>query len=78
MTWAKAAAAVANRQRDYFVEAIKSLQRETTMDYADAINRLNDEIASVVSRAEARGLTEREIIEELRRIALDLEKEAEV
>ncbi|HEX4828314.1 MAG TPA: hypothetical protein VFV12_08815 [Xanthobacteraceae bacterium] len=41
-------------------------------DYADAMNRLNDEISSALARAENSGLTKYECSEELRRIAAEL------
>lgn len=43
------------------------------MDYAEAVNRLNDEISTAMARAERAHLTDKEIIEELRRIASELE-----
>jgi hypothetical protein len=46
------------------------------MDYAEAINRLNDEISSVLARAEHWGLTDKEIAAELRRIADEIIKGA--
>jgi hypothetical protein len=39
------------------------------VDYAEAINRLNDEVSSVLARAERWGLTDKEMADELRRIA---------
>lgn len=45
------------------------------MDYAEVVNRLNDEIASVIARAQRAGMTKREIIDELSRIADELENE---
>lgn len=44
-------------------------------DYADAVNALNDEIGSATVRAEQRGLTNKEIAAELRRIASEIEAE---
>ena len=41
----------------------------TPTDYAEAVNRLNDEVSESAARAEHRGLTKKEIAEELRRIA---------
>jgi len=43
------------------------------MDFADAVNLLNDEVAACCARAENRGLTSKEVITELRRIADELE-----
>jgi len=45
------------------------------MDYAEAVNRLNDELSSIIARAERHGLSNKEIVEELRRVAAELEKE---
>lgn len=45
------------------------------MDYADAINQLVEEVSSVAARAEENGLTNKEIADELRRIADEIEKE---
>lgn len=39
------------------------------MDYAEAANKLNDELAEVWARAERRGLSDREIANEFRRVA---------
>jgi hypothetical protein len=46
------------------------------MDYAEAVNRFNDDISSAAARAENAGLTMSEIIKELRRIANEFEAEA--
>lgn len=46
------------------------------MDYAEAITRLNDEISSLLSQGERRGLTDKEMAEELRRIADELDAES--
>jgi hypothetical protein len=43
------------------------------MDYAEAINRFNDEVASALSRGEARGLTDKEMAEELMRMAKEID-----
>lgn len=43
------------------------------MDYADAINLFNDEVASALSKGEERGLTDKEMAEELRRMAKEIE-----
>lgn len=45
------------------------------MGYAEYINRMVDEIESVIARMEQAGLTKEEIAEELRRIATQLEQE---
>lgn len=45
------------------------------MDYAKSINRLNDEISTAMARGERAGLTDKEIVEELRRIAKELESD---
>lgn len=47
------------------------------MDYAEAINRLNDDISSLLARGEKHGLSNKEMAEELRRIASELEEEKE-
>jgi hypothetical protein len=41
--------------------------------YADAVNALEDAIASAASRAERAGLTDKEIADELRRFAGQLD-----
>jgi hypothetical protein len=46
------------------------------MDYAEACNMLNDEVSEACGRAERRGLTTLEVVEELRRIANEIESEA--
>lgn len=43
------------------------------MDYAEAMNKLNDEISAVLARAEGWGLSSKEIADELRRIADELD-----
>ena len=44
-------------------------------DYADAMCQLEDEIGSMLIRAEERGLSKKEVADELRRIADQVEKE---
>lgn len=44
------------------------------VDYAEAVNRLNDEISTALARGERAGLTDKEMAEELRRIARELEE----
>jgi hypothetical protein len=44
-------------------------------DYADAINRLTDEISTALARGERAGLTDKEMAQELRRLAEELENE---
>jgi hypothetical protein len=46
------------------------------MDYAEAINRLNDEISTALARGERAGLSEKEMIAELRRMADEMEAES--
>ena len=46
------------------------------MDYAEAVNRLNDEISTALARGERAGLTDKEVIAELRRMADELEAES--
>lgn len=45
------------------------------MDFAEAANKMADEVAEIIAKAERRGLTKREIVDELRRIADELEGE---
>lgn len=45
----------------------------TTMDFAEAINRLTDGISAVVALGERAGLTNKEMADELRRIADEVE-----
>lgn len=46
------------------------------MDYVEAVNRLTDEISTALARGERAGLTDKELIAELRRMADDLEAES--
>ncbi len=46
------------------------------MDYAEAVNMLNDEVAECVARGERRGLRDNEMAAELRRMADELEAES--
>jgi hypothetical protein len=46
------------------------------MDYAEAITRMSDEISSVLARGERAGLSDKEMADELRRMAAELEVEA--
>lgn len=47
------------------------------MDYAEAINRLNDEISTALARGKRAGLTDKEMADELRRMATELEPRAQ-
>jgi DNA-binding NarL/FixJ family response regulator len=45
------------------------------MDYADALNQFNDAVSACAARAESNGLSNKEIAEELRRMAAEIEAE---
>lgn len=45
------------------------------MDYAEAVNRLVDEVSGVCAKAEGWGLSNKEVAEELRRLATEIENE---
>ncbi len=44
------------------------------MDYAEAIVQLSDEVDTALARGERAGLTNKEMAEELRRIATELDQ----
>lgn len=48
--------------------------QDDQMDYAEAVNRLGDDIASALARADSNGLSDKEQIDELRRIADEMER----
>jgi DNA-directed RNA polymerase specialized sigma24 family protein len=50
-------------------------ESEATMDFAEAVNRLTDELAEVWARAEGRGLTDEEIVEEFKRVLKENERQ---
>jgi hypothetical protein len=45
------------------------------MDYAEAVNRFHDEVTAAMAKGERHGLTDKEMIDELRRIADENESE---
>lgn len=51
------------------------MEFDEKMDFVDAVNRLTDEISAVLARGERAGLTNQELVAELRRMADDLESE---